>query len=642
MHKKVYKYLYNYSSEPKIVDRLIVSSFLSINDLTVENNKFLKDYVISELNLEEYECQTDFIELIKIQRKKLVIEDLIELFEFVVSPSDKEVNGAVYTPENIRNYIVNSIFKKLPKSDEFFAQAKFGDISCGCAGFLYTITEQLRKKTNRSYFEIYNSNIYGLDIKGYSVVRSKLLLSLLAIYNGEDIVEFKFNLFKGNALNFDWKNESNQIAKSNGFDAIVGNPPYVGSSKIDDESKSFLKNWKVTKTGKGDLYIPFFEIALENLNERGFLGYITVNSFYRSLNGRALRSYFSENKFDISIIDFDREQLFKGRSTYTCICLIGRQSKNEVKYVKSESKNILKIKLRDFIKIPYEILNDYDGWLLVDEETRKIIYKITSTGKTLGKKFEIRNGFATLKNDIYVFRPIAEDNEYYFLKQGEKKYKIEKKICRNAIKPNILKSENEIKVNTEKIIFPYDSNIEDINLFEEKSIYVKILDEEILKLKYPLAYKYLSDNKKILAKRDKGDGDYDKWYSFGRSQALTYYGFKLFFPYISENPCFVFTNEKDFLFYNGYAILSKNDRRLLILQKILKSKIFWFYIKTISKPYAGGYYSLAKNYLKGFGVCDLTLNEEEILLKLEDSIEIENFLLEKYDLIEHKLIINHT
>jgi len=633
MHKKVYKYLYNYSSDPKVVDRLIVSSFLSINNLTVEKNKFLKGYVISESNLEEHECQTDFIDLIKIQRKKLVIEDLIELFEFVVSPSDKEVNGAVYTPKNIRNYIVNSIFKKLPKSIESLSQAKFGDISCGCAGFLFTVTEQLRKKTNRSYFEIFSLNIFGLDIKDYSVKRSKILLSLLAIYNGEDVIEFKFNLFEGNALSFDWKNESNLIAQNNGFDAIVGNPPYVGSSKIDTESKFLLKNWKVTKTGKADLYIPFFEIALENLNEKGFLGYITVNSFYRSLNGRALRSYFSENKFDISIIDFEREQLFKGRSTYTCICLIGKQQKNEVKYLKSESKNILKIKARDFIKIRFEILNDYDGWLLVNEETRKVIVKITNSGKPLGKKFEIRNGFATLKNDIYVFTPIAENDEYYFLKQDKKEYKIEKKICRNAIKPNVLKSESEIKENTEKIIFPYDSNIEDINLFDEKSIYVKIMEEKIFKNDFPFTYKYLADNKLILAERDKGKGDYEKWYSYGRSQALTYYGFKLFFPYISENPCFVYTNEKDFLFYNGYAILSNNERKLLILQKILKSKIFWFYIKTTSKPYAGGFYSQAKNYLKGFGVCDLTIKEEEILLNLDKTEEIESFLLKKYDLI---------
>ena len=37
------------------------------------------------------------------------IEELIKLFEFVISPADKEVNGAVYTPEFIRNYIVKML-----------------------------------------------------------------------------------------------------------------------------------------------------------------------------------------------------------------------------------------------------------------------------------------------------------------------------------------------------------------------------------------------------------------------------------------------------------------------------------------------------------------------------------------------------
>lgn len=640
MHKKVYSYLFNYSSEPQAVDRLIVSAFLDSNNLEVVNNNLLTQYVIQEQHGDEFKCLAEFKELVKVERRRLTIEDLIELFEFVISPLDKEVNGAVYTPEYIRTYIVKCIFKRLPKDIEQLSEFKFGDISCGCAGFLYTITEYLKSKTQKSYCDIYKDNIYGLDIKNYSVTRSKLLLSLLAVFNGEDVEEFKFNLFEGNALSFNWAEKCESIALREGFDVIVGNPPYVGSSKIDEESKSLLKNWEVTKTGKADLYIPFFEIALENLNANGFLGYITVNTFYRSLNGRALRRYFSWNRFDIQIIDFEKEQLFKGRSTYTCICIIGKQPSEHIKYIKSESDNILKIRPKDYIKIKYGILNDYEGWLLVDNETRKVIQKIITTGAPLGNKFDIRNGFATLKNSVYVFKPISEDEEYFYLeKKGNIKYKIEKNICRNAIKPNVLKSESEIQDYTEKIIFPYHVNYKNINLFEEKNITVKIFDEKYFKSSFPCAYKYLLDHQDILAERDKGEREYEKWFSYGRSQALTYHGYKLFFPYISETPRFVFSEDKDFLFYNGYAVFSNDCRKLLVLRKILKSKIFWFYVKTTSKPYEGGFFSLAKNYIKGFGVCNLTKEEEEKLLKLKDNEEIDNFLIEKYGLSNWRQVI---
>ncbi|MBD3638186.1 MAG: hypothetical protein HUJ25_12610 [Crocinitomicaceae bacterium] len=139
---------------------------------------------------------------------------------------------------------------------------------------------------------------------------------------------------------------------------------------------------------------------------------------------------------------------------------------------------------------------------------------------------------------------------------------------------------------------------------------MSIIEEDFLKNKFPKAYKYLKSNAKILSERDKGEKEYEKWYAYGRNQALTYHGYKLLFPYISEAPYFVFTEDKDFLFYNGYAIISSSKKELLVLQKILMSKVFWFYIKYASKPYSNNYYSLAKNYIKNFGVCQLTREEK--------------------------------
>ena len=60
------------------------------------------------------------------------------------------------------------------------------------------------------------------------------------------------------------------------------------------------------------------------------------------------------------------------------------------------------------------------------------------------------------------------------------------------------------------------------------------------------------------------------------------------------------------------------------------SKIFWFYIESTSKPYAGDYFSVAKNYIKNFGICDLDDNEKIDLLNLEDKNEIDHFLMLKY------------
>jgi adenine-specific DNA-methyltransferase len=623
MNQNIIKYLEKYSSDTKDVNRLLVSSFLSINKIFKVNNVFINNYIIHEDD--ELEQLNEFLELLN--KDVFEVEELIEFFEFVISPEDKEINGAVFTPEYIRKYIVENTLKN--QNNKNINNLKFGDIACGCGGFFKTITEKLKKDTNKTYYDIYNDNIFGLDIQDYSIVRTKILLCLLAIVNNEDCKEFQFNLFRGNALSYDWT-KIEKIISNNGFDIIVGNPPYVGASKIDEETKSLLKNWSVSKSGKSDLYIPFFEIALENLNNDGVLGYITVNTFYKSLNGRSVRSYFSRNRFDLTIIDFRGEQLFKNRSTYTCICLISKLESNTVKYIKSKSSEINSIKKSNYINILYSDLNDFDGWFLIDKKTKKIINKIESIGQKLGTKFEIRNGFATLKNNVYVFTPTGENDEFYFMSKDKIEYSIEKSICREAIKPNTLKLASEIENHTEKLIFPYIIENIEINLFKEKKQTLKIIDKNTLKRKYSNTYRYLNTQKEILSKRDKGKKKYEEWYAFGRNQALLISGYKLLLPYITSEPCFVYTENQDLLFYNGYAIISDSIEELHILQKILMSKIFWFYIETTSKPYAGNYFSVAKNYIKNFGIVDLTDNEKIELLKLDDKDVIDEFLMVKY------------
>ena len=630
MNQNILKYLLGYSYNVWDVNRLLVSSFLIVNNIAIVKNELINSYIIPVSDNIEHQQLLDFINLLNYEEKKFGIEELMELFEFVISPVDKEVNGAVFTPQYIREHIVKVSIDKYLIIEKNISIATFGDIACGCGGFFKTIAELIRSKTSKSYYDIYKENIYGLDIQDYSIERTKIILSLLAILDNEDNLNFEFNLYTGNALNFDW-NEVEEIKRKKGFDIIVGNPPYVGATKIDIETKKLLKKWSVSSTGKSDLYIPFFEIGMENLNQTGILGFITVNTFYKSLNGRSVRSYFSKNKYDISIIDFGGEQLFKKRSTYTCICIIGKPESLSIKYLNISSKNINTIKKKDFINIPYSTLNDFDGWYLNDKQIAKNITKIENTGSSLGNKFEIRNGFATLKNNIYLFKPINESDNFYHFIKDKIEYRIEKGICRDAIKPNTLKSECEISEHMEKLIFPY-LHVQKNNLFGTDSKALTILDEPHLRLNYPLTYEYLLSQKEILSKRDKGSREYEKWYAFGRNQALILYGYKLLFPYISSIPCFVFTEKKELLFYNGYAVFSDSIEDLRVVQKILMSKIFWYYIKHTSKPYEGGYFSLAKNYVKNFGVCDLSQAEKELLLATNDTELIDDFLKMKYEI----------
>lgn len=594
-------------SNPWFVDRLIISAFLYINKIDVLHNQFVIGYLITE-NDEDYFTLEEFIKLIKKEKDYLDIEDIIELFEFVISPSDRIVNGAIYTPAEIREYIIGETFNK---NINVLQQVKIADISCGCSGFLYTAAVALHRLTGNNYQSIFQNQIFGLDIQEYSVIRSKLLLSLLALNEGEDIEEFQFNIHQGDALTFRWDQYYDDFE---GFQIIVGNPPYVCARNLDDAVKENLQNWIVCNSGNPDLYIPFFQIGFENLSINGILGYITMNTFFKSLNGRSLRRYFEDNMIGVKIIDFGTQQIFKSKSTYTCICFLENIQKNHVQYYRSVKKELPE-DANDFKTIYYGDLNAKKGWNL---HNNKIISRIEAVGKSFGEIYSTRHGIATLKNDIYIFKPVAEDNDFYYLQNGDL-YPIEKGICKDILNSNKLSRSINFEEVKEKVLFPYDNKIKP-----------KALEEDFLKEMYPNAYEYFKRKKKILAMRDKGKGEYEKWFAFGRTQSLEQIGNKIFFPKFSDKiPTYLISSDVDLLFYNGQAIVGHTVEEMIVIKKILQSRLFWFYIKSTSKPYSSEYYSLNGNYMKNFGIPNF--NEEEInFLMLEENQEIIDVFLEDY------------
>ena len=122
-----------------------------------------------------------------------------------------------------------------------------------------------------------------------------------------------------------------------------------------------------------------------------------------------------------------------------------------------------------------------------------------------------------------------------------------------------------------------------------------------------------------------------KWYAYGRRQSLDINAYKLFFPHLSERPTFTISEDRDLLFYSGIAIISQSLRELQVLKCILESDVFFDYIKNITKDYSSGYISMSKNYIKNFGICELTEMEK---IELLESDEPETLIRKLYNLEE--------
>ena len=578
MNKAVLDFLKDYT-DVKSINRLLVTTFLILKKKSNIKNNLILNLIIQEENTKELETLNKFLELLKKINQSFCFEQLLELFEFVISPSDKLVNGAIYTPDNIREYITQQSFETLKIKS--LNKVKVVDIACGCGGFLIDASRELKAKTKNSYKKIFQENIYGVDIQKYSVERTEILLALLAISENEDEKEFTFNIHQGDSLKYNWEETK--------FDLILGNPPYVCSRNMDNETKESMKEWSTCKTGHPDLYIPFFQIGYELLKDNGILGYITVNSFINSVNGRAIRKYFEEQKALLKIVDFGDEQIFQSRMTYTCLCFIQKSKNDSVLYTQEKSDTLKVLKEMAFIEEKYEDLDSFKGWSLKDNN---FIKRTEAKGKSFGEIYDTKSGIATLKNHVYIFKPIDEDEKYYYL---DKDTPIEKDICKDIINSNKLAKYDNFEELVEKIIFPYR---------HDKDGKPIIIEENEFKMNYPKVYKYLCNQKELLATRDKGNGKYPVWYAFGRSQSLEKRKEKLFFPQLVKKGFKTFYSEDENLyFYNGMCAYA-SKKELIKLQKIMKNDEFWKYIENKAKHYASGYYGLGRNYLKDFGVKD--------------------------------------
>ena len=610
MNYKLFKYLKkNGLADPFQVNSLFVSAFVKEKGWHVERCS-----IITNLLDFDKKIVAEFIFVLKENGFTFDLEDLIKLFEFVISPADRIVTGAVYTPERIRDAIIQRCFED--KGKEELRRMRVADISCGCGGFLMDAALWIHHYTGKTYREIFKENIWGIDIQNYSIERTKILLSLLALSEGED-EDFEFNLLCRDTLEYTDNNWSPLYKE---FDVIVGNPPYVCARNLSEETHAKLTNYEVCATGNSDLYIPFFQIAADMLNDGGRLGYITMNTFLRSVNGRAVRKYFSRNRYAISIVDFRGYQVFESKNTYTCLFYLDKLPGAEtLRYAVDEEGDLLEN--TQFETIPFENLDDDKGWTLNDFD---VTAAIEAVGIQIKDYCPSRHGIATLSNDIYIFKPVSADERYYILERDGIKYPIERGICRDIINPNRLNSIDDLYTLYEKVIYPY-------HIENGRAI---VYTPWEMRNVFPRAYAYLRAKRSILVGRDKGDiNDYPQWYAYGRTQSLVMPRYKLFFPkFANKSLRCAICDAPDLMFYNGLAFVSTDDRKLLILKAIIESKLFWKYIQTNGKPYSSGYYSLSGVDIKHFGVPEFRSEEEDELLGMNDKAEIERWLRRKYGL----------
>lgn len=252
-----------------------------------------------------------------------------------------------------------------------------------------------------------------------------------------------------------------------GFDAVVGNPPYIRVDNLDIEEKSFWKAYFETPSGKYDIYYLFMENNYINLKEGGRFGFITPNRFCSNFSGESLRKKILKNSNQINISSVSRLNVFEEASIYPVITISEKKSQSKHKELityKFNNKNDIvscppsyildetKLKVLPKFIIPLNT-GEKELFLVLDILRKNQDLKVKdildiSEGLRIPQKYE--NNTKKLKDDLHIIKQY-QFTRYSGLKEGSY---ISKKNLKKVLSP---KSNRFINMKKQKIIFAEDA-----------------------------------------------------------------------------------------------------------------------------------------------------------------------------------------
>ena len=128
-----------------------------------------------------------------------------------------------------------------------------------------------------------------------------------------------------------------------GFDIVIGNPPYVFSrERINEKDKKTYQELYTLTQFKINLYILFFEKGLNLCNKLGMLCFIIPNNWLSLEKNSDMRKYILENCYDINIIQ-NYQNVFENASVDTLILLCSMNGKRNVTCKQWENRKNIKI-----------------------------------------------------------------------------------------------------------------------------------------------------------------------------------------------------------------------------------------------------------------------------------------------------------
>jgi hypothetical protein len=436
---------------------------------------------------------------------------------------------------------------------------------------------------------------------------------------------------------FEWRFEFPEVLDNEGnffgFDAVIGNPPYIRQEEIKSQKPHLENNYK-TYSGTADLYVFFVEKGFQILTNNGLFCFIMPNKWMQAGYGKSLRYFFTQNELQ-SIVDFGDLQLFEGATTYPCILSARKQKPRDVFYSASIKSLQYEHGFTKYVesvknKISVSELSD-DTWVISSGPDQRLLAKLNSSCLTLSQYVggEACYGVKTGLTEAFL---VTDEQRTDFIKYDKKALELLKPVVRGRNMHRwITERDNSWLIGT----FPALK----LNIDDYPSIKSHLLSFGRARL----------DQSGKTGSRKKTSNDW-----FETQDTIAYWGEfekpKIMYQVFQVKPCFIY-DEQGLYCNNSIWIIPKDDKALVA---ILNSRIGWWLISKYCTAIQNGFQLIWKY----FGQIPIPkgTQENKKLIELVDEIlkvkkknpdsntaalekEIDQLVYELYELTEDEIKI---
>ena len=394
---------------------------------------------------------------------------------------------------------------------------------------------------------------------------------------------------------------------ADGFDVVIGNPPYVRQEKI-KSLKPTLKKQYDCYTGTADLYVYFYERGFQLLRDNGILTYISSNKYFRSAYGKKLRDFFTRQCTVSQLIDFGDAPVFTSIAYPSIITICKTRTEgNHLRALNWEQGTSIEEFGRIFrthaFFMPQDALTA-DGWRLTSPIVLNLLDKLRNAGKPLGEyvKGRFYRGILTGLNEAFVVDKATRD-----------KLIAEHRSSAEVLKPFLRgRDVKRWQVDfAEQYLIIIESSENRTHPWSGKSDNEA---EETFADTYPAIHAHLQAFRDRLIKR------YDQGRYFWELRACAYWEEfekpKIVYPDIAQRTEFAFDDRSYFL---GNTLYLLPTEEMWLLGLLNSKAVFCFYTKT-STQIRGGFVRFIAQYVSQIPIPNIDPSQKALLGNLVDKV----------------------